>query len=289
MTSLNSVLNEELYDTTGEERKMVGYDHVYGSREDKGTLSGYENHANTMYFLYDSEGENKIRSGLGMSITQFNSDYEDDSSREEILAQVMLPVSYVQEKGMSYASVLRAGYSDGKYERQGTSRKYEGDIKSWVYGLSNSMRYKIKSKTFDIYPTLELNIMGYYQEEIEENSEKPNSLKIKGENNISVEAGIGVILKKEMEINEVSKIKLKAKAMYYHEYGDPYHDLEASMSGMQGSYKIRDYEGIYEKDRGLLSGEIEYSYKPFSFYGNFKQFIEEENPIEINAGVKYNF
>ena len=77
--------------------------------------------------------------------------------------------------------------------------------------------------------------------------------------------------------------------MYYHEYGEPYHDLEARMSPMAGSYKIRDIEGIYEKDRGMLSGEIEYSYKPFSFYGNFKQFIEEENPIEINAGVKYNF
>ena len=77
--------------------------------------------------------------------------------------------------------------------------------------------------------------------------------------------------------------------MYYHEYGEPYHDLEARMYGGTGSYKIRDVEGIYKRDRGMISGELEYSYKPFSFYGNFKQFIEEENPIEVNAGVKYNF
>ena len=32
-----------------------------------------------LYFMYDREHDNLVRTGLGMSITQFSSDYDDNS------------------------------------------------------------------------------------------------------------------------------------------------------------------------------------------------------------------
>ena len=77
--------------------------------------------------------------------------------------------------------------------------------------------------------------------------------------------------------------------MYYHEFAKPYHSLEASFYNMAGTYKITDYENIYDRDRAMLSLGLDYSYKPFTIYGKFRQFIEDENPFEANAGIKYNF
>ncbi|MBQ8869852.1 MAG: hypothetical protein IJ019_00570 [Alphaproteobacteria bacterium] len=288
LRNLNSTLNDELFETTGALRKMVGYDYLYQSRDTKGTLTGYENYANTMYFMYDKENDNLLRTGLGMSITQFSSDYDDDSSRKEVMAQVLVPVSYI-ENNMSYASIARFGYADGEYERQTPNGKFESDLTSWIYGLSNQARYNMDLGFMEIEPTAEFNVLGYYQNRIRENKDKIGSIKADGENNLSVEAGLGLSAKKDVEFDTNNKLSFKASAMYYHEFAKPYHSLNASLNGMDGTYKITDYENIYDRDRGMLSLGVDYRYKPFTFYGKFRQFIEDENPFEANAGVKYNF
>ena len=104
-----------------------------------------------------------------------------------------------------------------------------------------------------------------------------------------MEAGVGLNVKKAIKFGPKSNIKLKAGAMYYHEYANPYHSLEARQVRMNDSYLIRDEENIYEKDRGVISAGIDYEYKPFTIYGNYRHFIEEENPFEVNAGIKFNF
>ena len=287
--SLTNTLNEELFETSGEERSMVGYDYLYQERETKGVLTGYENHSNTMYFMYDRELDSLFRSGFGMSITQFSSDYEDDSSRDELMVQGIIPISYIQEKGINYASTIRVGYGDGEYERRLSDDKYESDLTSWLYGISNAVRYKLDLGFVELEPTVELNVMGYYQDKIEETEGKRGSISTDAENNLSVEAGVGLNVKKAIKFGPKSNIKLKAGAMYYHEYANPYHSLEARRVGMSDSYLIRDEESIYEKDRGVISAGIDYEYKPFTIYGNYRHFIEEENPFEVNAGIKFNF
>ncbi len=286
--NLNATLTDELFTATGVERKMVGYDYLYQSRDDIGTLSGYENYANTMYFMYDVEGDDLIRRGFGMSITQFRSDYEDDSNRKDLVVQALIPVSYVDENGFNFATVLRAGYSDGEYERQSLNKKFEADLTSWVYGLSNAVKYNINLGFMVVEPTAELNVLGFYQDEIDE-GDNASALKVDAQNHLSVEAGVGLNLRKDVELSHKSRLSFKAGAMYYHEFAKPYYDLDASMNGMSGSYNITDYERVYDRDRAVLSGQIDFSYKPFTFYGKFKQFIEDDNPFEVNAGIKFNF
>ncbi len=289
LRNLNTVLNDELFEPAGSERQIVGYDYLYQGRDTKGSLTGYENYANTMYFMFDKEHDNLVRSGIGMSITQFNSDYDDDSSRKDLMIQGLIPVSYLDDNGMNYASIARFGYSDGEYERYGTNGKFESDLTSWIYGLSNAARYKIDLGYVILEPSAEFNILGYYQNRIREDKGKQNAIKADAENNLSVEAGIGLNISKDVKISDKSKLNFKLGAMYYHEFAHPYHSLEASIHGTDGTYRITDYEGIYDRDRGVLSAGIDYSYKPFTFYGKLKAFIEDEYPFEANAGIKYNF
>jgi ABC-type multidrug transport system fused ATPase/permease subunit len=125
-------------------------------------------------------------------------------------------------------------------------------------------------------------------DEIDE-GDNASALKVDAQNHLSVEAGVGLNLRKDVELSHKSRLSFKAGAMYYHEFAKPYYDLDASMNGMSGSYNITDYERVYDRDRAVLSGQIDFSYKPFTFYGKFKQFIEDDNPFEVNAGIKFNF
>ena len=289
LRSLNNALNKELFTAEGKERKMVGYDFLYQARDTKGTLTGYENYANTMYFMYDNEHENGLRSGLGMSITQFNSNYDDDSSRKEIMIQALVPVSYKAENGLKWASVARFGYGDGEYKRRTSSDVFESDLSEWIYGLSNAVRYEMDLGFVKVEPTAEFNVLGYYQNRIREDKNKANAIKADAVNNLSVEGGLGFNLSKEWKLNERDKLSVHAGAMYYHEFAEPYHSLDASIYGMTGSYRITDYEGIYDDDRGVLSAGFDYDIGDFTIYGQYNQYIEDENPMSINAGLKYRF
>ncbi len=287
--NLNTILNDELFTSTGIERKMIGYDYLYQSRDTEGVLTGYENYANTMYFMYDIEGDDLIRRGLGMSITQFRSDYDDDSNRKEVMIQGIMPVSYINDHGINFATIARLGYSDGEYERHTSNAKFESDLTSWIYGLSNAARYRLDLGNIILEPSAEFNILGYYQNKIREDKGKTGAIKTDAENNLSVELGIGLNLRKDIIINQNNNLKFNASAMYYHEFAHPYHSLTASMHEMDSTYRITDYENIYDRDRALLSIGMDYSYKQLTLYGKFKAFIEDENPFEVNAGVKYNF
>ena len=289
LRSLNDALNEELFTTEGDERKMVGYDYLYQSRDTKGTLTGYENYANTMYFMYDRALDSGVRSGIGMSITQLSSNYDDDSSRKEIMVQALVPVSYETESGVKWASVARFGYGDGEYKRRTSTNVYESDLSEWIYGLSNALRYEIDLGYATVEPMAEFNVLGYYQNRIREDKNKANAIKADAENNLSVEGGIGLGISKEWKLNERDKLKVHARAMYYHEFAEPYHSLDASIYGMSGSYRITDYEGLYDDDRGVISAGLDYDIGDFTIYGQYNQYIEDENPMSVNVGLKYRF
>lgn len=291
MQNLNSVLNDKLFDTAENStvRKMVGYDYFTQDRDNRGTLTGYDNYANSAYFMYDREVNTDWRAGFGMSVTHFYSSYDDDSTRKEIMVQGLLPLFYDAGNGVKAASIFRAGYGNGEYKRHTDNRTFESDLSEWIYGVSNSARYEIDLNLVKIEPVAEFNILGYYQNRIREDKDKVGAINADAENNLSVEAGLGLRLSKDFELNERNKISFKAGAMYYHEFANPYHSLTASQHGMDGTYRITDYEGIYDRDRGVLNAGVDYDWNEFTLYGNFNQYIEDESPFSVNLGLKYNF
>lgn len=291
MQNLNSVLNDKLFDTAENStvRKMVGYDYFTQDRDNRGTLTGYDNYANSAYFMYDREVNTDWRAGFGMSVTHFYSSYDDDSTRKEIMVQGLLPLFYDAGNGVKAASIFRAGYGNGEYKRHTDNRTFASDLSEWIYGVSNSARYEIDLNLVKIEPVAEFNILGYYQNRIREDKDKIGAINADAENNLSVEAGLGLRLSKDFELNERNKISFKAGAMYYHEFANPYHSLTASQYGMDGTYRITDYEGIYDRNRGVINAGVDYDWNEFTLYGNFNQYIEDESPFSVNLGLKYNF
>lgn len=291
MQNLNSVLNDKLFDTAENStvRKMVGYDYFTQDRDNRGTLTGYDNYANSAYFMYDREVNTDWRAGFGMSVTHFYSSYDDDSTRKEIMVQGLLPLFYDAGNGVKTASIFRAGYGNGEYKRHTNSGTFESDLSEWIYGVSNSARYEIDLNLVKVEPVAEFNILGYYQNRIREDKDKIGAINADAENNLSVEAGLGLRLSKDFELNERNKISFKAGAMYYHEFANPYHSLTASQYGMDGTYRITDYEGIYDRNRGVINAGVDYDWNEFTLYANFNQYIEDESPFALNLGLKYNF
>ena len=287
--SLSNLVTDNMFsqDLTNE-RMMVGYDYLGQDRSSKGRVTGYENTANSSYFLADVKLNNRQRFGLGAALTRFDSDYDDSSSRKATFAQAL--GSYMHDFGnhWKYAGVARLGYADGKYKRQSGNSQIEGNTSDILYGLNNEMRYTYDLGFMTIEPQLELNASGYYQNKIKEDDSKASAMIIKGTNNLSVESGAGVYIAKETVYGENGKIKGRLGGSYYRELSQPYHTMRARIRDMDGYYLIES-EDIFDRNRVIVRADITFSWKALDFYLRGSQFMEDKHTTVINAGIKYNF
>lgn len=287
--SLSNLVTDTMFaqDLTNE-RMMVGYDYLGQDRSSKGRVTGYENTANSSYFLTDAKLNNRQRFGLGVALTRFNSDYDDDSSRKATFAQAL--GSYMHDFGnrWKYAGLLRVGYADGDYKRQSGGTRIGGDTSDILYGFNNELRYSYDLGLAVLEPQVELNAYGYYQRKIKENDEKISALLVDGTNNLSIEAGAGLYAGKETVYGETGRIKARLGGSYYRELSQPYHTMRARVRDTDGYYLIESTD-IFDRNRVIVRADITFSWKALDFYLRGSQFMEDKHTTVINAGIKYNF
>lgn len=286
--SLDRKMLSELFREGDDIRKMVGADGLYIGRETHGTLSGYDIESQSMYALYDKKLNNKYRLGLGMSITNTDTDYNNDSTRKSFMVQGYVPLTYTNMNGLTAVTMARLGYSDGEYKRYGFEKRYEADTNEITYGLLNEVRYKINLGRVNLTPFVGLNAIGYYQDKIDEGNED-FALHIASSHIFSLESALGLYLDKYIEFNEDNKLNIALGIGWYHEFADPYRGMNARIKNTLGSYKLRDIEHINSRNRGVLSAKVNYDYKNFSVTGELMQYLEEEYPIQVDVGLKYKF
>lgn len=287
--SLSNLVTDTMFsqDLTNE-RMMVGYDYLGQDRSTKGRVTGYENTANSSYFLADTKLNNRQRFGLGVALTRFSSDYDDDSSRKATFAQAL--GSYMHDFGnrWKYAGLLRAGYADGDYKRQSGGTRIGGDTSDILYGFNNELRYSYDLGLAVLEPQFELNASGYYQRKIKEDDAKTNALQIKGTNNLSLESGAGLYLSKEAVYGENGRLKGRLGGSYYRELSQPYHTMRARVNDTEGYYLVESSD-IFDRNRTILRADVAFSYKAWEFYLRGSRFMEDKHTTVINAGIKYNF
>ena len=287
--SLSNLVTDTMFsqDLTNE-RMMVGYDYLGQDRSSKGRVTGYENTANSSYFLADTKLNNRQRFGLGVALTRFNSDYDDDSTRKATFAQAL--GSYMHDFGnrWKYAGLLRVGYADGDYKRQSDSERVSGDTSDILYGFNNELRYNYDLGFMTLEPQVELNAYGYYQRKIKENDEKISALLVDGTNNLSIEAGAGLYAGKETVYCETGRVKARLGGSYYRELSQPYHTMRARVRDTDGYYLIESTD-IFDRNRMVVRADIAFSWKAIEFYFRGSQFMEDKHTTVINAGIKYNF
>ncbi|MBQ4084211.1 MAG: autotransporter domain-containing protein, partial [Alphaproteobacteria bacterium] len=289
--SLNRAMNNSLFTEKGDKRAVVAYDMLYQNRKDKGTLTGYDNYANTVYGLFDRKVTDNLSLGGGLSITHFHSSYDDDSSRNELMFQAFAPITYDFNSSVRLVSMPRIGYSFGDYKRYATNSTHEGDIQNITYGISNEIRKVIPTDFVNIEPAVEFNVLGYRQQKIKE-SKRDGALILDATNYVSVEGGLGLYADKRIPF-ENSTLGIRMGGAYYHEFADPYSDIEAQMHQMSGGYTLSGKgldKGLKNKrDRGLLNAKVTYDWRDWSFYASFTQFIENDSRLNANVGASLKF
>ena len=285
--SLDRTMMDGLFKEGDDIRRMVGGDAMHIGRDTHNTLTGYDLDSQSMYALYDQKQNNNYRLGLGLSFTHTNTDYNNDSRRKNFMVQGYVPLSYTNRKGLTAVSMARLGYANGDYKRYGYNKAtYEADTEAITYGLLNEARYTYDLKFLKLTPFIGLNATGWYQNSTNEGNEDL-ALHIASSNVFSLESALGIYLDKEIEFDQDQRLNIALGMGYYHEFADPYKGAEARHTGSISHHHLKNT--MHSRDRGVLSAKINYDYKNLSVYGELIQYLEEENPIEIEGGLKYKF
>lgn len=282
--AVNRHMSQTLFANQSSNDVRAMFDFVYDYREQDGVnmLSGYEDNAATAYALFDRKYNNNFRYGLGVSFTRYESDYDNGSSRDEVVAQVLAPLIYTTE-GLKAVSMPRLGIGWGEYKRRIGSDESKADVKNYYYGITNEVRKEIDLGTVTLEPTAEFNILGLYQDSTKEK----NGLEVKSANNLSVEGGIGLYARKSFSIMEENDLTLRAGGSWYHEFNNPYQAARARIANMLGSYQMDTYD--VERDRGIFSVRMDYKHDRFDFYFEANKFLEEDDGYALSAGLGYRF
>lgn len=282
--AVNRHMSQTLFANQSSNDVRAMFDFVYDYREQDGVnmLSGYEDNAATAYALFDRKYNNNFRYGLGVSFTRYESDYDNGSSRDEVVAQVLAPLIYTTE-GLKAVSMPRLGIGWGEYKRRIGSDESKADVKNYYYGITNEVRKEIDLGTVTLEPTAEFNILGLYQDSTKEK----NGLEVKSANNLSVEGGIGLYARKSFSIMEENDLTLRAGGSWYHEFNNPYQAARARIAGMLGSYQMDTYD--VERDRGIFSVRMDYKHDRFDFYFEANKFLGEDDGYVLSAGLGYKF
>ncbi|MBO5038087.1 MAG: autotransporter domain-containing protein, partial [Alphaproteobacteria bacterium] len=287
--SLDKTMLDELFKNPNEDiRKIVGGNLEYLGQDDRGTLTGYDLTSESMYALYDQKLDNNYRLGLGLSFTHTDTDYNNDSSRKNLMVQGYVPLTYTNNNGLTAVTMARLGYADGDYSRRGYNRTYKADTTEITYGLLNEVRYTMDLGLVNLTPFVGLNAIGWYMDSANEDGDDL-ALKLASNHVFSLESALGLYLDKEIEFSEVSKLSTVLGIGWYHEFADPYSGFDATHKASISSYKLRDKGNMNSRNRGILSAKVNYDYKDFSIYGELMQYLEDGHPLKVEGGLKYRF
>ena len=282
--AVNRHMSQTLFANQSAQDVRAMFDFVYDYREqnDVDMLSGYEDKALSAYALFDRKYNNNFRYGLGVSFTRYESDYDNGSERDEIIAQVLTPLIYTTE-GLKAIAMPRLGIGWGEYNRRADGFDNKADTKNYYYGITNEIRKEFDLGAVVLEPTAEFNVLGMYQDSTKEK----NGLEVKSANNLSVEGGLGLYARKSFSIKDENDLTLRAGGTWYHEFNNPYQAARARIAGMVGSYQMDSYDA--ERDRGILTFRMDYKHEGFDFYFEANKFLEESDGYALSAGMGYKF
>ncbi|MBP5699193.1 MAG: hypothetical protein J6W96_06675, partial [Alphaproteobacteria bacterium] len=287
LKSLNRNISDTMLEPNNDPYRIVaGADHVNLQTKNEKTLSGYDMNASSIYTFGDKRLNNWNRLGLGLSITKLSSSYDRGGDRDLNIFSVFMPYVHNFSDKLRLASVLSVGYGDGDYDR-GSRR--ESDITDIFYGWGNELRYTMDLNGFaELEPALMLNAMGYTEDGFDEDA--ADGIRSKKTQNMSVEAGIGMFLKKKVSLARYGRLGFRVGGAYYRELADPYDEIQAQRKGSTGWYKMNDYANIYDHDRAVVEAAVDYEYKRFSAYVKYNEMLLKRNrPQMFDLGIKYNF
>ncbi|MCM1324845.1 MAG: autotransporter outer membrane beta-barrel domain-containing protein [Acetobacter sp.] len=262
----------------------AGADYYRTGKNAAGDLSGYADNVYSPYIGFGKRLNSQWRVGGTLRAAYVDAEYDEaHSSRNNKILLASLPVLY-QNGDFKFLMTPSVGVGFGEYERKALSGSYEADTVDLYYGMYNHAEYSVDMKVAELVMDAELNLQGSSMSKAKEDNE---GLNLRSNNSLSFESGVGVKLRKRIELAKQRSLMLAVGVKYYHEFLDPYKDLTVGMSGSPVNYKVNAYDE--NKDRIRTSAEAVYKDGDFSLAAEIAHNIEKENNVEGGVGVRYNF
>ena len=261
----------------------IGADYYRTGKDARDGLSGY---ADNVYSPYIGFGEKLNRNwSIGGTLRAAYADAEYDeakSSRDNKILLAFMPILY-QNGGFKFLTMPNVGAGYGTYKRRALSGTYEADTLDFYYGLYNHAEYSIDVKVAELVTEAELNLQGAAMSKAEED----DGLNLDSNSSVSLEAGVGLKLRKRIQLAKERSLMLALGAKYYHEFLDPYKDLRVGMDGSPVDFGIKAYDE--DKNRLKTTAEAVYRDGDFAVAAEVSHNAEKESSIEGGLGVRYNF
>lgn len=261
----------------------IGADYYRTGKDARDGLSGY---ADNVYSPYIGFGEKLNRNwSIGGTLRAAYADAEYDeakSSRDNKILLAFMPILY-QNGGFKFLTMPNVGAGYGTYKRRALSGTYEADTLDFYYGLYNHAEYSIDVKVAELVTEAELNLQGAAMSKAEED----DGLNLDSNSSVSLEAGVGLKLRKRIQLTKERSLMLAIGAKYYHEFLDPYKDLRVGMDGSPVDFGIKAYDE--DKNRLKTTAEAVYRDGDFAVAAEVSHNAEKESSIEGGLGVRYNF
>ncbi len=268
-------------------QKMSGNDNEYFSFNGSTAPFAFDgNSGSNNRWAITGHKDGKRSYAFGFAFSDINSnDGSSHNTRNEKMFQVSLPLGY-QTNGFNLTSAPQIGYSYGNYNRKGFDNSdYKGTVSKQMFGLMNEARYPLQFGGWTVAPSAEFNVVNYRLKG-SETDYQPFALRLKSQNNYSVETGFGLYADKNLQLAKESSLKLNGGVAMYHEFANPY-ALTLGMNGMDGSFTVRDEKRT--DSRAVVRTGFEFTQGKLSLLGNLMSYIDSEYRTNATLDLKYNF
>ena len=264
-----------------------------GNKNEYFSISG-----NTAPFAFDNNNGSNSRwsltgkkSGdttyaLGFAFTDvYSNDADDQNRRADRMFNISAPVGY-KLGGLKMVSTPRFGYAYGTYNRKGfNNRDYKGTLSKQMFGFMNEARLPFKAAGWTLAPSAELNMVNYHTEGAEADN-LPYALRVKEQNNYSLEAGLGLHAGKQVNFDEQSALSFNLSAAVYHEFGNPY-ETKVTVNGMSGNFAVKDENR--GANRAVLRSNFEFTRGNTVLGGALMSYFDRSLNSKASLNLKYGF
>ena len=223
---------------------------------------------------------------LGFAFTDVYSNGADNQNRRaDRMFNISAPVGY-KLGGLKMVSTPRFGYAYGTYNRKGfNNRDYKGTLSKQMFGFMNEARLPFKAAGWTLAPSAELNMVNYRTEGAEADN-LPYALRVKEQNNYSLEAGLGLHAGKQVNFDEQSALSFNLSAAVYHEFGNPY-ETKVTVNGMSGNFAVKDENR--GANRAALRSNFEFTRGNTVLGGALMSYFDRSLNSKASLNLKYGF
>ncbi len=267
----------------GVEGVGVGADYYRTGKDGVDRLSGYDDNVYSVYANAGGKLNRYWSVGGSLMAAYDDSQYSDiHSKRDNKIFMALLPIMYHNNQ-FKWVMTPEFGVGYGSYVRKTLNNKYEADTFDIYYGVYNAAEYSIDMKVAELVTEAELNLQAIDSDKVKEKG----GFYLNNHNTTSLEAGIGLKLRKRIQLAKERELILALGSKYYHEFLDPYEDLTIGSGATSKTYRLKGYSE--NKNRLKTTAEATYKDGPLAISAEISHNAEKESNVEGDIGLRYHF